>query len=120
MWRRLILTVGVALLVMAIPASASAALKITKIYYNSPGANSGTDTSLNAEWVQIRNQGVTAVQVGDWKIRDVGGHIYKYPHIRLKAGQSIRLHTGPGFDSFGAKVIHLYWGSDSYIWNNDK
>jgi hypothetical protein len=33
-----------------VSAEAASAIQITKVYYNSPGSDYGSNTSLNAEW----------------------------------------------------------------------
>jgi hypothetical protein len=104
--------------VLAVSVDASAAVKIVKIYFDSPGADTGTNYSLNREWIQIHNGGLRAVAIGDWRIRDRSGHVFKLPHIKLKPGQDVRVHTGGGYDAYG-DPIHLYWRSSSYIWNNN-
>jgi hypothetical protein len=48
-----------AALTLALASPASAAIRITKIYFDSPGADTGSNTSLNAEYVVIKNTGTT-------------------------------------------------------------
>src|SRR5215218_5245707 len=43
-----------------VSADAASAIQITKVYYNSPGSDTGSNTSLNAEWVRITNTGTTS------------------------------------------------------------
>jgi len=116
--RRVLVAIFTAAFVLGASVDASAAVKIVKIYFDSPGADTGTNYSLNREWVQIHNGGRSAEAIGDWRIRDRSGHVFKLPHIKLKPGQDVRVHTGGGYDAYG-NPIHLYWGSSSYIWNND-
>ena len=41
--------------VAAQPASAAPAVRILKIQYDSPGSDTGSNTSLNGEWVVLKN-----------------------------------------------------------------
>jgi hypothetical protein len=103
-----VLTVGLA-------APASATIRITKIYFDSPGADTGSNTSLNAEYVVIKNTGTTRKTLTGWTLRDASKHVYKFPTFRLGAGKGVKVHTGKGINGLG----NLYWRSSSYIWNND-
>jgi len=98
------------------PASAEAAsgLQFQKIYYNSPGSDTGSNTSLNAEWVQIKNVTSTTKYLTGWTVRDTAGHVYKFPTTRVAAGDVVRLHTGKGTNT----TRHRYWGRSWYVWNN--
>lgn len=96
------------------PASAAVPVKFTKIQYNSPGADKGSNKSLNAEWVRITNKGGKARYLSGWTLRDAQSHVYKFPTFRLKAGASVWVHTGKGSNT----ASNLYWGSSWYIWNN--
>src|SRR6266498_3623572 len=40
------------------PASAAYCVGIYRIYYNSPGSDTGNNTSLNGEWIQLHNKSV--------------------------------------------------------------
>src|SRR5436189_202347 len=105
----------VAALTLGIAAPASAAIRITKIYFDSPGADTGSNTSLNADYVVIKNTGTTRKTLTGWTLRDASHHVYKFPAFRLGAGKSVKVHTGKGANTLG----NLYWRSSSYIWNND-
>ena len=52
--------------VNTVSAEAASAIKITKVYYNSPGSDYGSNTSLNAEWVRITNTGTTWRALTGW------------------------------------------------------
>ena len=102
------------LLTLGLAAPASAAIRITKIYFDSPGADTGSNTSLDAEYVVIKNTGTTRKTLTGWTLRDASKHVYKFPTFRLGAGKSVKVHTGKGANTLG----NLYWRSSSYIWNN--
>jgi hypothetical protein len=94
--------------------SSTSGAVITAIYFDSPGADDGSNASLNAEWVRIKNTTNTAKTLTAWTLRDASSHIYTFPRFTLAAGASVQIHTGSGAN--GAN--NLYWGSGSYIWNN--
>jgi hypothetical protein len=88
---------------------------MTKIYFDSPGADTGTNKSLNAEYVVIKNTWTTRKTLTGWTLRDASKHVYKFPTFRFGAGKSVKVHTGKGVNGLG----NLHWRSSSYIWNND-
>src|SRR5690349_2062898 len=66
-------------------------VRFTKIYYNSPGTDTRSNASLNAEYAQITNRGKTTVTLTGWTIRDKTGHTYKLSGT-LAAGHSRIVH----------------------------
>ena len=115
--RSLVAAVLCGLVVLTLTPSASAAIRITKIYYDSPGTDSGSNASLNGEWISVRNTGSRARQLKGWKIRDVEGHIFRFLSFKLPAKTTVKIHTGNGPDTFPR---HLYWKLNVYVWDNDK
>jgi hypothetical protein len=107
------LVAGVALAPDAIAASTSGA-RITAIYFDSPGADRGGNTSLNGEWVRIKNYTSTRKTLTGWTLRDRQNHVYKFPSFSLAAGASVRIHTGSGTNTGS----NLYWRKSWYVWNN--
>lgn len=104
-------------LAMAVAPSAVAAqpgVRITNIYVNSPGTDNGSNKSLNAEWVRIKNFTASRKTLTHWTLRDTSGHVYRFPTFHLSAGAAVRVHTGRGINA----AHNLYWRSDNYIWNN--
>jgi hypothetical protein len=89
-------------------------LHFTKIYYNSPGSDTGSNSSLNAEYVTIKNTSTTTRSMTGYTIKDVAGHTYKFGTFSLGAGKSVRVHTGTGTNT----STDRYWNSGAYIWNN--
>lgn len=89
-------------------------VRITAAQYDSPGNDTGSNRSLNSEWVKIKNSTRKAKSLTGWTIRDPQGHVYRFPKFRLGAGKSVTLHTGSGRNT----AAHLYWGEDYYVWNN--
>ena len=105
---------GFALALTAMPAHAAPAVRFTKAYYNSPGNDTGSNYSLNGEWIRITNHRSTDKVLTDWSIHDRTGYVFTFPTFTLKAGASVRVHTGSGSDS----ASDLYWGRTWYVWNN--
>ncbi|MGI5273073.1 lamin tail domain-containing protein [Nonomuraea sp. CA-218870] len=108
------------------PAHAAApAVKITKIYYDSPGSpDNGANKSLNGEYVQIKNTGRKNVDLEGWTVRDETkrpDHVYTFGGLTLKPGTTLTLRTGRGEDT----GTTLYWGRSgggtfAYIWNQSR
>lgn len=105
---------AVASVVVAAPASAAGNVIIYRAYYNSPGTDTRTNASLNAEYILLRNTSGVAKVITGWTLRDKQNHVYKFPTTRLNPGQYITVHTGRGTNN----AAHRYWGSGNYIWNN--
>lgn len=108
-------------LVGAVAAPAMARIKFTKIQYESPGPDTGSNSSLNAEYLVIKNTGTQAKQLQGWQVKDLrnsleGGNIvFTFPLFRLRPGRTVTLHTGQG-----AKTrTDLYWGRSNYVWGDD-
>ena len=96
------------------PAEAASAVQFGRIYYDSPGSDTRTNTSRNAEYVVIRNTASTSRCLTGWTVRDAAGHVYKFGSYCLGGGKSVYLHTGHGTNT----AAHRYWNSGNYIWNN--
>jgi hypothetical protein len=94
--------------------AATSPVVIHEIYYNSPGKDTGSNASLNAEWVQLHNRTGHAVTVTGWTLRDKAGHVYRFGTYRIRAGGYVKIHTGKGTNT----QTNRYWRSGWYIWNN--
>jgi hypothetical protein len=104
---------------IAVPAQAApATVYISKVCYNPPGSDTGGNTSLNAEYVVIRNGDDVSHSVSGWTVRDAAGHVYKFGTLRLGAGKQAIIHTGKGTGYNTTASTHLYWGRGWYVWNN--
>ena len=97
-------------------ASAAFCVAIYRIYYNSPGTDTGSNYSLNGEWIQLHNRCATGRSLASWKIKDAAGHTYTFGTFRLGGGQYVKVRTGKGT----ATATNLYQGRSWYVWNNDK
>lgn len=102
-------------LITASPANAAYAMKFGKIQYDSPGKDTRSKSSLNAEWVRLWNTTGRSVSLTGWRLNDRAGHTYVFPHFILGPNRSVRIHTGRGTDT----TTDRYWNSGNYIWNND-
>jgi hypothetical protein len=90
--------VAAASILIATPAQAApTTVYIYKVYFDSPGSDRGSNTSLNAEYVVIRNGDDVSHSVSGWTVRDAAGHRYTFPDgFRLGAGKQAIIHTGDG------------------------
>ncbi|MEN3537169.1 lamin tail domain-containing protein [Microbispora sp. ZYX-F-249] len=101
--------------------AAGPAVRITKIYYDSPGSpDFGANSSLNGEYVQIKNTTRKAVSLKGWTVRDRtkrADHVYTFGRFTLGAGKTVTLRTGRGKNT----ATTLHWGRSggtfAYIWN---
>jgi hypothetical protein len=102
-------------LVPASPAAAAPAVQFTRAYYNSPGSDNRTNSSLNAEYVTVKNTTQSTINLDRWTVRDKARHVYTFVgNVTVKPGATLWLHTGRGTDT----ASHRYWNSGNYIWNN--
>ncbi len=114
---RILLAAGVAvasLVSLATPAEAASPVQIYKVYYDSPGSDTGSNTSLNAEYVVLKNISTRTVALTGWTLRDAQGHVYRFGTFYLGAGKYVFVHTGKGTNT----ATHRYWGLSWYVWNN--
>jgi Lamin Tail Domain len=102
----------------AVEAKAAATVYIYKVYFDSPGSDTGRNSSLNAEYVVIRNGDNVAHAISGWTVRDKAGHVFKFGNLRLGAGKQAIIHTGDGTSYTTSTSTHLYWGREWYVWNN--
>jgi hypothetical protein len=95
-------------------ASAAPCVVIYRVYFDSPGSDTGSNTSLNAEWIKLHNRCSTNKSLTSWRIKDKAGHRYVFGTYTLKAGAYVAVHTGKGTNT----ATNRYWGQGWYIWNN--
>ncbi len=95
--------------------STEVAVEILAVEADAPGPD---NENPNGEWIELRNNSSTAVDLTGWVVRDESTrHRYRFPDgSTLAAGASLRLFSGTGTDT-GAE---RYWGKqDESVWNND-
>jgi len=117
--KALVAATGLGLAVAAPIAAASSAqalpaIMIYKVQYDSPGSDTGSNASLNAEYVVIKNTTRSNRVLTGWTLRDKTGYTYRFPSFTLKAGASVTVHTGRG----SATSAHRYYNKSWYVWNN--
>ncbi len=99
-----------------LPASSARrhAIVIREIFYNSPGSDTGSNASLNGEWVKLHNRSGHRVHLTGWTLHDASHHVYTFGHFILRAHRSVKVHTGRGSDT----RFNVFWGRRAYVWNN--
>ncbi|WP_030165610.1 lamin tail domain-containing protein [Spirillospora albida] len=98
----------------AAPAEAASAIQISRVYYDSPGKDTGSNRSLNGEWVQLFNRSTKSRQLRGYTLRDRTGFTYRFGSYVLGGRRSVIVHTGSGANG----SAHRYWGRSQYVWNN--
>ncbi|GAA3306025.1 lamin tail domain-containing protein [Nonomuraea dietziae] len=114
-----------AALTLSAPAVAAApAIQITKIYYDAPGSpDSGGNTSLNGEYIVIKNTSSRAANLKGWTVRDATtrpDHGYTFGTFTLGAGKTVTLRTGKGRNTTTTRYWGRSGGTFAYIWNQTK
>jgi hypothetical protein len=108
-------------MVVAAAAPALARIKVASIHYESPGPDTGSNASLNAEFITIKNTGSHVKRLRGWTLVDKrtvaegGNDVFRFPRYRLRPGHTVRIHTGQGTRNPG----DLYWGKRHYVWGDD-
>lgn len=99
------------------PQTPVGAVQFTRIQYDSPGKDTGTNASLNGEWFRLTNRTTATINLRNWTVRDAGGRVYTFSgNHSLGKGASVHVRTGKGTN--GSPAGYRYWGSASYVWNN--
>lgn len=96
--------------------AAAPAVQITKVYYDSPGADLRSNSSLNAEYVVLKNTTRATIQLEEWTLRDRTGYEYEFGRFSLRPGRTVTVRTGKGRDT----SMTVYWNRRQYVWNNDR
>lgn len=103
-----------AVILTPVTAEAASAVRIYRVYYDSPGKDTGSNSSLNAEWVQIINRGTKTRQLKGWRIHDRTGYTYTFGSFKLGPKKTVKVRTGRGKNT----SANRYWGRRWYVWNN--
>ena len=111
---------------LGVEAPASAAplpgyVQFNRIYFDTPGTDLPiTNYKLNQEWVEIVNGTSRTLNTLNWRLRDYAGHTFVFPSRSIPPQTKVYVHTGKGTNWPAVKdgVLHLYWQSGYYIWNN--
>jgi hypothetical protein len=108
------LAVGGGLVVAPGATASRPPVKISFVQYDSPGRDTGSNASLNSEYVLITNTTTTNRALTGWTLRDKAAHIYRFPAFVLKAKASVYVRTGKGIATASNRYYNLAW----YVWNN--
>ncbi|MBG0852130.1 lamin tail domain-containing protein [Streptomyces spinoverrucosus] len=100
--------------VLSTPAQAAGGVVIRHVWFDSPGSDNGSNSSLNAEWVEIKNTSRSAISLKGWVLKDKANHKYVFPNVKIGAGKTMKVRTGTGRDSASNKYQDRGW----YVWNN--
>ena len=114
---RRLLILGLVLLgvlAVATPAQAASRMQIGEIWYNSPGKDTHTNSSLNHEWVQLHNTSGSRITLTGWTLRDPKHHVYTFGTYTIKPHGYVKIHTGKGANN----QTDRYWGKSWYVWIN--
>ena len=71
--------------------------------------------NLDGEYVCFQNNGLVAVTMTGWLVRDETTKTFIFPKFRVPSKARVKVHTGAGDDT----ATDLYWGRGSPVWNND-
>ena len=88
------------------------------MYFDFPSSDRGSKSSLNAEYVVIRNGDNVSHSVSGWTVRDKAGHVYKFGNLRLGLASRPSFTPARGTTYTTSASTHLYWGRGWYVWNN--
>ena len=98
----------------ATEAQALPPVMIYKVQYDSPGSDTGSNSSLNAEYVVLKNTTRSNRVLTGWTLRDKTGYTYRFPTFTLTAGATVTIRTGKG----SATATNRYYTRAWYVWNN--
>jgi P pilus assembly chaperone PapD len=111
------LVAGTSSLVASTPADAAPVLQFTRIQYDSPGRDTGSNRSLNGEYVQLRNGTRRTVNLYRWYVRSARGDTYRFTsNFYLTPGRTVTIRTGRGDNTDTTR----YWGRTLHVWNNTR
>jgi len=97
------------------PAQAASRMQISEIYYNSPGPDTASNSSLNAEWVLLHNTSGDRISMTHWTLHDGGQkHTFKFGTFTIGPHGYVKIHTGKG----SRTQTNRYWNLSWYVWNN--
>lgn len=96
------------------PQAPRSSVVLGKIQYDSPGREDHSNRSLNAEWVEVVNNGRGAVELKGWTLSNSDGDHYRFKGLRLAGHSAVRVHTGQGRDT----RRDIYQDRRDYVWGN--
>lgn len=81
---------------------------ITNIFYDGAGSEEPD------EYVELRNDDDSTIQLSSWTLRDNADHVYTFPGFLMVPGQVCRVYTNQNHPEW----CGFNYGSASAIWNN--
>ena len=97
-------------------AAATSCIKLNRIHYDSKGADTGSNASLNGEWIRVKSFCSGSRNLMGFEIRDGAGNSYTFGSFTLAAGATVKLRSGKGTNT----PANRYWGRTNYVWGNTK
>lgn len=94
--------------------AATSKLQITKVYVNAPGTDRATNTSVNGEYVKIKNKSRKSMNLTGYTVRDESNHVYTFGSFTLKRGKTVTVYSGKGTNTSTKR----YMGQGWHVWNN--
>jgi hypothetical protein len=70
--------------------------------------------TLSAEWVVVRYEGESQINLANWELKDDDGNVFVFPQLVLHTNGAVQVHTTSGTNT----VIDLYWGAGDPIWQS--
>ena len=111
----LALTLGLSGVVLPLaPAHAAGAVQFRYFRYNAPSPDTSANSSVNGEYLVLRNVTSRAVTLSRWTVRDNQRHVYTFGTFTLGPSKTVVLHTGKGANTASVR----YWGLGHHVWNN--
>ncbi|MFB7780615.1 lamin tail domain-containing protein [Streptomyces bauhiniae] len=90
-------------------------VEISRVQYDSPGWDNGSNRSLNNEWVEVTNNSRHRVNLDGWRLtEDRRGVTYTFSDFTLGGHETVRIHTGIGRDTYR----DLFQDRRNYVWDN--
>ena len=97
----------------ALTAEAASVVQSGTIRYDVPGSDTATNTSVNGEYVTIKNHGTTARSLTGRTVRDAANHVFTSGTFSLRGGKSVVLRTGKGTNTSTTRC----WRLGYHVWN---
>jgi micrococcal nuclease len=92
------------------------ALHITSFHANADGDDR---ENVNGEYLRVCNVSAAAIDLAGWRIADISGNSWEFPHVVVPAGHTVKIHAGKGTaQGDPAEQLAVYLGSADPIWNN--
>ncbi len=93
-------------------ADAAGAIQFRRFQYDSPGSDTGSNTSLNAEYFQLKNVTTRTFNLYGWTVRDAAGHTYRFSSsFYLRPGYTVTVHKAYLRTPSGTLVDYCAWTS---------